>query len=135
MFVAFISCKKKETPQSTPEELIVGKWSIFSITRSDMATPACELDNQYEFKQGGVFIDNQGSNKCSYFYLSNLLGLWYMSDDYKKLTISYSDANELPEAYDILELTSNQMTIKTDTVGGFPSVPNIQRNIILKKVQ
>lgn len=135
MFLTFLSCKKKETPQPTPEELIVGKWSIFSITRSDITTPACELDNRYEFKQGGVFVDNQGSNKCFLFFPSDNLGLWNMSDDYRKLTITYSDINDLPEVYDILELTANQMTIQTDTIGGFPYRPNIQRNIILKKVQ
>ncbi|MCU0436774.1 MAG: DUF5004 domain-containing protein [Raineya sp.] len=135
LFFCFISCKKKET--LTPEELIIGKWSIFSITRSDMTTPTCELDNRYEFKKGGVFVDSQGSNKCYSFFVSDVPGLWDMNDDYKKLTIapSQTDVTNTPIVYDILELTSNQMTIKTDTVGGFPYIPNIQRNIVLRKIQ
>lgn len=82
LFLAFmvvtesISCKKQAVDITPPSQVLTGtRWQVRNLYLQSQSDPsktearaftykACELDDIYEFKKGGVFVRSDSLSKC-----------------------------------------------------------------------
>lgn len=121
-----VSCKKKKSDPS-PQERILGKWKITAFTMVSSTSPGtifdyyalmdnCLKDNFYEYRNGGVLIQDEGPTKCSSSDPQQTTGSYTLSADGRTLTwVQGSDSTTL----EVLELSNTTKKLKyTENDGG-----------------
>ncbi len=115
-----VSCKKKKSDPS-PQERILGKWKITAFTAVSSANPGiivdyyaimdnCAKDNFYEYRSGGVLIEDEGPTKCSSSDPQQTTGSYTLSADGKTLT--WTQASE-SITFEVLELSNTTKKLKS----------------------
>ena len=109
------SCGKQEK-EPAPQQKIEGKWKITASTVQDLVNggtidiwadaEACERDNTFEFKTGGVFIGDEGSLKCDPADPQQVSGTYSYTSNDKTLTITL---NNIMIVSEVLELSSTTL--------------------------
>lgn len=113
LIVFFISsCAKK------PSELIVGEWKIADIKTSEEIAPDIkeERDKAIEdMKASSLFVIKADSTFENTISESTENGKWSLSDDGKKLTLTYESGKS--EVSNVEELTETKLTTSIDFNG------------------
>jgi len=106
------SCAKK------PSELIVGEWKIADIKTSEEISPDIkeERDKAIEdMKASSLFVINADNTFENTISESTEKGKWALSDDGKKLTLTYESGKQ--EVSNVEELTETKLTTSIDVNG------------------
>lgn len=116
---SFSACKKKNTEPS-PQQKILGKWRITAWTIKASNNPtifdlyaimdACDKDNYFEYRTGGVVAVNEGATKCSPSDPQETTASYTLSADGKTLTWTMDGTNT---TFDVLELTNSSKKLRT----------------------
>lgn len=121
----FVACKKDDssatpspaqTPSKTPKELIVGSWSIQSVTTNDPANPdpmpACAKDDILTIKTDGSCVADAGATKCDASEPQTQNGTWKL-DAYPTLEL-VTPGDTLQSTIKIIQL--DETTLKWERV-------------------
>ncbi|MFC6222954.1 hypothetical protein ACFP2F_06845 [Hymenobacter artigasi] len=114
------SCKKEKMEPTRDEMLSGGSWKMDSMTsplpsvtgfdllllnHSDL--PACRLDNNYQFEQGGRYIFDDGSISCSSASQTGT-GTWQWANNQSQIVVGLGGVSI---AYDVSELSSTHVKL------------------------
>ncbi|SDK38647.1 Lipocalin-like domain-containing protein [Catalinimonas alkaloidigena] len=116
------ACAEKEEPAPDPEKMITGKkWRLTAAT-TDPSFPTanggtssnlynilkdCFKDNYEEFREGGVYIYDEGTTRCNTGDAQTEQGNWIMNTEKTKITISSAGGNA--NTYDDVEVTETSL--------------------------
>ncbi|GAB4135814.1 MAG: hypothetical protein Fur0027_24210 [Raineya sp.] len=119
-----VSCKKKQK-DPTPQEKILGKWRITAWTLRNSDSPtvfdlyaimeSCEKDDYFEYRSGGVLVQNEGATKCGPSDPQEEVGSYTLSADGRTLTMTGSGSTT---TFEVLELSATTKKIRNVQVDG-----------------
>lgn len=112
------------TPNKTPQELIIGKWQFVSryyTDHGDNPFDDCTKDNFWDIQEGGIYAIDEGATKCDPSDEQRLPGTWSM-DNYPAIYIKLDGSGSEGTTAKIIQLDNT--TLKVLQYEGEPNIEN-----------
>lgn len=122
--ISMVSCSPSDdSPDGSIEGSIIGRWALDkrSYTSNGVNTPeldyennqpGCDLNDYFEFKEGGVFETAYYNPSCD---VTPRAGNWTRSGD--MIPVTYPEDDDENMILELLSLSASEMKIRIDVTG------------------